>query len=267
MTLIGHALAAALYLFAAVLGWRPARGVVRGRGIGWILGAGAALHTLGLYGMHLEQPPVPLESVPAALSLIGWLVSLAYLGALTAARVQSAGAWVALVAALFTLVAELGLQIGGAPSHPPAGSPLWSHAHVLLSTAGFSLLALASLAGLGYLAQERRLKRKARVPRGLGPELPSLESLDRAQHLSLMLGFVLLTLGVITGFAWGLGRSDGAWSVHALFLLISWLGYLFPVALRLVRHQHGPRPALGAVFAFALLAFSYLGVRMLGSVA
>ncbi len=48
MTLIGHALAAALYLFAALIGWRPARGVARGRGVASVLAVGAALHALGL---------------------------------------------------------------------------------------------------------------------------------------------------------------------------------------------------------------------------
>ena len=76
MTLAGHALAVALYLFAAVYGWRPGRVDARGRGVPWILAAGAALHTLGLFGMHLETPPVPLQSVPAAVSLIGWLVAV-----------------------------------------------------------------------------------------------------------------------------------------------------------------------------------------------
>jgi ABC-type uncharacterized transport system permease subunit len=267
MTLLGHALAAALYLFGAVLGWRPMRGVERGRGVRWILGAGAVLHTVGLLGMHLEHPPVPLESVPAALSLIGWLVVLAYLGSLAAANVQSAGAWVGLAGAGFTLAAELGLQLGDAAPGESTGSALWSHAHVLLSTAGFSLLALASLAGLGYLAQERLLKRKAPSTHRLGPELPSLESLDRAQHVTLTLGFVLLTLGVVTGFVWGIGRGTSPWTGHALFLLLSWVVYLAPVGLRLVRHQLGPRPALGVVLGFALLAFSYLGIRVLGSIA
>jgi ABC-type uncharacterized transport system permease subunit len=267
MNLLGHALAAALYLFGAVLGWRPARGIERERAVRWSLSLGAAVHALGLYGFHRVEPPIPLESVPAALSLIGWLVCLAYLGALAFARVQSGGAWVALVAALFTLTALLGLELVAAPDVAPAGSALWSHAHVLLSTAGFSLLALASLAGVGYLAQERLLKRKPRAPRRIGPDLPSLESLDRVEHLALSLGFVLLTLGVVTGFVWGIGRGQSPWTVHALFLLLAWLGYLFPIGLRLVRHQHGPRPALGVVFGFALLAFSYLGIRVLGSVA
>lgn len=267
MTLLGHGLATALYLLGAVLGWRPARGVQRASAVRLCLAFGAVIHSLGLYGLHLQVPPVPLESVPAALSLIGWLVSVAFLGALRLARVQTAGAWVALVAAAFTLAAELGLQLGSAPAQPPGGSPLWSHAHVLLSTAGFSLLALASLAGIGYLAQERRLKRKRGGTAELGPELPALESLDRVEHVALSAGFVLLTLGVITGFVWALGRGEDPWSFHALFLLLAWCGYLFPVSLRIVRHQHGPRPALGVVFGFALLAFSYLGIRFLGSVA
>jgi ABC-type transport system involved in cytochrome c biogenesis permease subunit len=267
MTLLGHGLATALYLLGALLGWRPLRGVEGGRALRLCLGAGALLHTLGLYGLHRQQPPVPLESVPAALSLIGWLVSVSFLGALRIARVQSAGAWVAPVAAAFTLSAEVGLQLGIAPAQAPEGSSLWSHAHVLLSTAGFSLLALASLAGLGYLAQERMLKRKVHRGPALGPELPALESLDRVEHIALALGFLLLTLGVVTGFVWAIARGEDPWSTHALFLLLAWVGYLFPVGLRLVRHQHGPRPALGVVFGFALLAFSYLGIRLLGSVA
>jgi ABC-type uncharacterized transport system permease subunit len=265
MTLIGHALAMSLYLFAAVYGWRPGRAAVRGQGVPWILAVGAGLHTLGLYGMHLETPPVPLQSLPAALSLIGWLVAAAYLVALFFARLGGIGAWIGLVAAGFTLLAELGLQGGLYASGAGKGSPLWSHAHVLLSTAGFSMLALASLAGLAYLAKRRALKRKVSGPRG--PELPSLESLDRAEHVTLTFGFVLLTLGVITGFVWGLGSDRSPWTGHALFLLASWFIYLVPVGLRLIQRQHGPRPARGVVLSFVVLAFSYIGIRVLGSIA
>ncbi len=213
--------------------------------------------------MHLAVPPVPLESVPAAFSLIGWCAAVGYLLALPFARLGGIGAWIGLVAAAFTLLAEIGLQLGGAGDTPRGG--LWSHAHVLLSTGGFAVLTLSSLAGLGYLAKERALKRKSGAPRG--PELPPLESLDRVEHLTLSLGFVLLTLGVVTGFVWGLDRQASPWTGHALFLLASWAVYLVPVGLRLVRHQHGPAPARGVVVCFAVLAFSYIGVRVLGAIA
>ena len=62
MTLLGHGLAAALYLFAAVSGWRPdPQGTVR-RWVPWVIATGVGVHGLGLYGMHLQTPPVPLEA-------------------------------------------------------------------------------------------------------------------------------------------------------------------------------------------------------------
>ena len=110
--LIGHALATAVYLFAAVLG-RSHRGEqAGGRAVSVTIAIGIALHSVSIYGLHLQDPPVPLESFPLALSLIGWLIAAAYLGALSFARVGRAGPWVALLAATFTLIAELALQVG-----------------------------------------------------------------------------------------------------------------------------------------------------------
>ncbi len=261
MTHIAFELAAVLYLGAALYGFsRRAEsfGVVA-----WGLGLGALLQTLGFWGLHLQSPPVPLESFAAALGLIGWLIAVGFLGALALARVRSGGGWVAWLAALFTGLADAGLWLGETPSAQAAESGAWSHAHVLLSTAGFAVLALASLAGLGYLAKERELKRKLE-PR---VALPSLESLDRAEHATLSIGFALLTLGVVSGFAWGSARGLAPWTGHSLFLMLAWLVYLVPVGVRLVAHQHGARPARGVVVGFCVLAFSYLGIRLLGAAA
>ena len=262
MTHLGHELAAVLYLGAALYGWMGRQRERTGRTVVWGVALGALPHSVGLYGLHFETPPVPLESFPAAVSLIGWLIVLAFLGSLAVARVRPVGVWVAALAAVFTGAADLGLWLRE-PLGSELGAGAWSHAHVLLSTAGFSLLALASLAGLGYLAKERELKQKRRA-RVL---LPALESLDRAEHATLSLGYALLTLGVVSGFGWGLSHGLSPWTVHSLFLLGAWAVYLVPVGLRVLRHQHGPRPARGVVVSFAILAFSYLGVRLLGALA
>ncbi len=216
-----------------------------------------------MLALHLQTPPVPLESFPAALAMVGWLIAAGFLGSLAFVRVRSTGPWVALLAAFFTLLADAGLwlSMGTAPADP--GSSAWSHAHVLLSTAGFAVLALASLAGLGYLAKERELKRKTRSR----VALPSLESLDRAEHATLAVGFALLTLGVISGFFWGVVRGASPWSVHSLLLMLAWLVYLIPVGVRVVQREHGSRPARSVVLGFAFLAFSYIGIRLLGAAA
>ena len=260
MTHLGHELAAVLYLGAALYGWMGRSRPWTGRVVVWGAVLGALAHAAGLYGLHVETPPVPLEAFPGALSLIGLLVVVAFLGALAVAPVRSAGVWVAAIGAVFTAIADLGFWLREPVGVSELGAGGWSHAHVLFSTAGFSLLALASLAGLGYLGKERQLKRK-RPPRFL---LPALESIDRAEHATLSLGYALLSLGVVSGFGWGLSHGQSAWTAHSLFLLAAWAIYLGPVGLRVVRHQHGLRPARGVVVSFAILASSYLGVRLLG---
>jgi ABC-type uncharacterized transport system permease subunit len=208
---------------------------------------------------------VPLESLPAVLSLTGWLLAAAYLASLRFAQIAIGAPWVAWMASALTLSAQLGLQGSSAHAEVAPAGGLWSHAHVVLSAAGFSALALSSLAGIGYLAKEHALKHKR--ARGRGPELPSLESLDRAEHLTLNLGFALLTLGVVTGFAWELARGHTPWSWHSAFLLAAWIVYFVPVGQRVWSGQRGGAPARGVVIGFAFLAVSYIGIRALGVVA
>jgi ABC-type uncharacterized transport system permease subunit len=258
MTDTAHALAALLYVVGAVLAFGPLVGPGARRVTPWLLGAGAIVHAAGFVALHRVAPVLTLESLPVAFSLIGWLVPVAYLLSLGFARVRDVGLYVGLVAGFFTTMAWLGLQQPVAPT--ASTSHTWSHVHTLLSTFGFSLLALASLAGVAYLAKERSLKRRgaARLT------LPPLESLDRLGHFTLSLGFALLTLGMLAGFAWSSSRGGSPWTEHSGWLVAAWLLYLLPVSLRVVRKQHGPQPARGVVFGFAFLAFSYIGVRLLG---
>ncbi len=267
MTTALHLLAGLLYAAAAGID-APSAG--RARAGTWLLGAGALVQALAYVSLHAEQPPLPLESFPAALSLIGWLVAISYLSSLGFARVREVGRFVAAAAASFALIAALGMWLGPRPGLRPGSGSAWSHAHVLLSTLGFALLALSSLAGLAYLAKERALKRK-RIwsPRAVarGGErngLPSLESLDRLEHLTLAIGFPLLTLGMACGFAWSARHALAPWTSHSLFLIAAWLVYLLPLRLRVLRRQHGDRPARLVVAGFVVLAFSYIGVRLLG---
>jgi ABC-type uncharacterized transport system permease subunit len=175
--------------------------------------------------------------------------------------VRGVGTWVAGAAALFTSAAAVGLM--GVEKLPPvdvAAGGAWSHAHVLLSTLGFSLLALTSLAGLAYLTKKRALKRNEAARFGL----PSLESLDRMEHVTLSLGFSLLSLGMATGFLWSMNRGASPWTQHSQWLVVAWAIYLLPVGMRVINRQHGDRPARIVTFGFAFLAFSYLGIRLLG---
>lgn len=260
MTELLHQLAAVGYGIAGILTWRR---VTRGHLAALVpvlLVLAALVHAVGFVALHREQPPIPMESFPAALSLIGWLIVVSYLLSMNAARIRGIASWVALVAAAITGLAWVDLIVGPARVLDRAGSGAWSHAHVLLSTLGFSCLALASVAGIAYLVKQRALKRKSAG--GFG--LPALESLDRMSHFTLSVGFPLLTLGVATGFIWVIDQGLSPWTAHTFWLLAAWAVYLAPVVLRVVRQQHGERPARAVVLGFAVLAFGYVGVRLLG---
>ena len=260
MTPLLHDLAALFYLGAAGMGWGGSRREALGRAVPWLLAVGVVLQAAGFVAFHRMSPPVPLESSASVLSLIAWVTVFAYLLSLRVARIQSVGLWVAAIGFVLTVSASLELRFSEASAASGADGGPWPHAHVLLSSAGFSLLALASLVGVTYLAKERWLKSK-RAP---GLRLPSLESLDRAGHLTLGLGFPLLTLGVITGMLWGLRQEGSVWTGHALFSVAAWLIYFVPVTLRVFRRQRGAGAARSVLFGFLFLAFSYVGVRLWG---
>ncbi len=258
MILAAHDLAALLYLGAAVLGRRPERTPGAERAVRWLLGVGLVAHGVGFVGFHLLDPPVPLTSAPAALSLVGWLVVAAYLVSLRVAKIDSVARWVAGLAFGLCAVGSVGVRVAPpVPVDPEAAA--WSHTHVLLATAGVALLALASVVGAAYLAKERALK--ARRPRAL--PLPSLESLDRVGLLALAVGWPLLTLGVASGVLWAGLHSEQIVTTHSVLSVSAWIAYLFPIERRVLRRERGEGAALALVVSFALLAAAYLGAGLL----
>lgn len=111
--------------------------------------------------------------------------------------------------------------------------------HVLVLVLGFAFFTLAFCLAILYLLQSRLLKTKQ--IRGLFSRLPSLESVSTGAHRAAILGFSLLTLGIITGAlvapaSWGprwyldprLLTSMVAWIIYAAYLgactFLGWRG-------------------------------------------
>lgn len=259
MTLAAHDLAALLYLIAALLGRASARTPAAERAATLGLALGVVAQGIGFVGFHRLDPPVPLTSVPAALSLVGWLTAASYLVSLRVARIQSVARWVAVLAFLLCAIGSVGVRV--APRAIASTDAAWSHTHVLLATAGVALLALASLVGAAYLAKERALKahRRQALP------LPSLESLDRVGLLALAVGWPLLSLGVASGVLWASEHPERMFTTHSVLSIVAWVVYLVPIERRVVRRERGRAPARALVVGFALLAAAYLGAHSLGA--
>jgi ABC-type transport system involved in cytochrome c biogenesis permease subunit len=89
---------------------------------------------------------------------------------------------------------------------PPQWQSWLTKLHLVLAIAGEALFVLATAASAMFIIQNSLLKRKK--PGKMGKLLPSLGELDRINHLGLLWGFSLLTVGMIAGavyaaFVWG----------------------------------------------------------------
>jgi ABC-type uncharacterized transport system permease subunit len=258
-----HQLSAALYLVASLgtfvglaLPEERAARVARA-----LLAAGALAHGIAFARLHTLDPPPPLTHLPAAVSLMAWLAVLSALLLLRRGRLANLAGLVAPFA--FAAVWWAGASLRASAGAPVDAGGRWPHLHVILASAGFSLLGVAGLAGLLFLAEDRTLK--AKRPSLLRGRLPSLEALDRVNLLSLALGFPLLTFGVIAGMVWSQGLTGRPWSggAHATWSAVAWAIYLALVVARFAAGWRGREAAACAAAGFAFLLFAVLGAEAL----
>lgn len=138
--------------------------------------------------------------------------------------------------------------------------------HLVAVFTAFAFMAIGAVAGLLFLWQEKAIKKK--TPLSVHQkDLPSLALLDKVNAITTRYGFPLFAIGVLLGFvwarlAWGAILTGDAKEVFSLLVLIVY-AVLF--------HQRealgwcGKKPAMMALFVFALSLFSLLVVNTLFS--
>jgi ABC-type transport system involved in cytochrome c biogenesis permease subunit len=222
-----------------------------------LLALAAVLHGLAFFELHRLEPTPQLTDLPLAVSLAAWLLALSFLALQLRLRTPGLAVLVAPAAFLGTVFAAFS---AAAPEPGEIGSALWSHLHVLLASGGLALLGVAGAAGGLYLIHHRAIKRKH--PVGIQSALPSLENLDRANSLASALGFLLLSLGVLTGVLWVETREGRLWpgGLHANATLVVWLVYALLIGARFGTKQSARTAALGAVAGFVLLLAVVIGL-------
>jgi ABC-type uncharacterized transport system permease subunit len=137
--------------------------------------------------------------------------------------------------------------------------------HVLVNLLGEALFLLAFAAAVTYLVQESQLKKKKLT--GVFLRLPPLDALERAEHRFLLLGFPLLTIGILTGTLWAYkveaGSSADVW--RAVFGYATWALFAAVLLLRRAAGWRGRKAAYGTIagFGFAVIVLVMYLVRAL----
>ncbi len=144
----------------------------------------------------------------------------------------------------------------------PALQSNWLLAHVITSFFGYAAFALAFGLSLMYLI--KRLDNPEKQNMFLNLILRS-SILDDLTHQMVVIGFLLLALGIITGAVWAHSAwgSYWTWDPKETWSLITWFIYATLLHARMMRGWQGKRIAYLSIIGFAAVIFTYFGVNYL----
>lgn len=209
-----------------------------------ILGAFLLL-TLDLWNRGHVQGACPINSLFDVLVFTSWSILLIYLVIGPAYHLSLLGAFTSPLVFLILLFAQLGPVDSAARWQQIQRDP-WVSLHAALSLIAYGAFALAAVAGLMYLLQDRQLKR--RKAGALLYNLPPITELAIATGRLLWLGFVLLTASFAAGHLSGMHVNS--WKVRASVLI--WAGYAGLLILRRLRRLSPKRTAAAAMIVFCV---------------
>jgi cytochrome c-type biogenesis protein CcsB len=224
------------------------------------LGLGLLSHALALAAQAVRIHRLPVTDVRSALSFYAFLVTLTFFFAYLRYRITSLGLFMLPLVFLLTLVSALPAEHRFDSSAFRGG---WLLVHIGSTILGYTGFFLTFVAALMYLIQEKELKSKK--PRTFYYRLPSLEVLDELSYRSLLFGLPFLSLGIVTGFVWASRTWKGPWHLDPKILasLITWLIYLVLFSTRVSSGWGGRRAAYVAIFGFAAMMVTFLGISLL----
>ena len=221
-----------------------------------ITAVGFISHTVALVIRIVEVSSTVPPSFSDALSFFSWMIILVFVLVEFRHRIHVLGSFMVPLA-LVSLVSSAALP-ETVPTLQPVFKTLWFHVTLsMLGTVGFTV---AFVAGVMYLIQDRLLKSKQFNV--LYSKLPALDFLDHLNQQSIVLGFPLLTLGIVTGaisaeFARG---SYVSWNPEQIWALVTWVFYFIVLLGRLTVGWRAKRAAYLTVIGFACVILTLVGV-------
>lgn len=222
---------------------------------------GAIFHTATLVILYSKGDPIA-GGLDRSLYLFSWIITMVYLVVCQIKfKTLILGTFIAPLAFLMTLPSVI-LPQGIIQIDPSLGNP-WILVHIMLVFLGEALFTVAFIAGVLYIFQEKQIKSK-RMGSFL-KKLPSLTTLDNLNHVCLLTGFPLLTIGLALGLLsakeiWG---ELWSWGQKETWSLVTWFLYAGLIHGRLASGWKGRKAALGAVLGFGVILFTFFVIGYL----
>ncbi|RPJ54640.1 MAG: c-type cytochrome biogenesis protein CcsB, partial [Dehalococcoidia bacterium] len=212
--------------------------------------AGIALRWAESYRLGIGH--APLSNYYESLIFFSWSISL-FLIIMKKRFSYPAITFVATAGSLF-FIAYASLSPAVARSIQPLMPALqsnWLHVHVITCFLAYAAFVVSFVSGGFYFFRSKWI-------------IPSGEILEEINYRSIIIGFFMLSSGILTGavwahYAWG---SYWSWDPKETWSLITWIMYALFLHARLVRGWKGRRMATLSIIGFACVIVTYFGVNL-----
>jgi len=205
---------------------------------------------------------VPLSNMYESLIFFSWTIVLVYLILEFKYKQRVIGVFVTpfafLAIALTSIISGIDAKI---TPLVPALQSNWLTIHVTTCFFGYAAFAVSFGISLLYLIRE---KREGKL-NGKASWLPAAPVLDEINYKAIIIGFPMLTLGIITGAAWAnyAWGSYWSWDPKETWSLITWFVYAAFLHARFTRDWRGRKAAILSIVGFVATLFTYFGVNYL----
>jgi ABC-type transport system involved in cytochrome c biogenesis permease subunit len=217
-----------------------------------------ALHTVGLVVRWVESYRLGLGHAPLAnfyesLIFFSWCVAFILVLMKRRLNFPVITALASLVALFFIGYASLSPSVDKSIQPLiPALQSNWLHVHVFTCFIAYAAFAISFLSGLFFFFPWKGV-------------VPPKDKLEELNYRSVMVGFPMLTAGILTGavwahYAWG---SYWSWDPKETWSLITWIVYALFLHARVSRGWKGNKIAALTIIGFGSVIFTYIGVNFL----
>jgi len=223
-----------------------------------VMAIGFVLHTTFLYlrGRHLGR--CPLTNLFETQAFAAWAAVLFFLLIGPSYRVSFLGAFTAPLVLLICLAALISpIDV---PHTQTLARSAWVEFHAAIAIVAYGAFALAFVTSAMYLLQERQLKTRRLTSSFL--LLPSIEQLDVIHFRLLIMGFAMLTVGMVGGMI--SYRIVGHWPTPKIVWAAAvWVLYGTVVLARGMWSVRGRKVAVMSMASFAFMLIGFWGVNLL----
>lgn len=223
----------------------------------WVMLGGFLLHTAALVVRGVNAGRLPLTNQYEFATSFAWGIALVFLIFAKKFKFKALGCFVAPV--IFLIIGYAAMQSREINALMPALRSNWLGFHVSMAIVSYGAFGVAFGVALAYLLHDKLTRRAISKE-----HLPGRTTLDMICYRSIALGFLFLTLVIISGAIW----AEQAWGTYwnwdpkETWSLITWIIYAIYLHLRLSRGWKGKKPCWFAVVGFVCVIFTYIGVNM-----